>query len=145
MIMVLNGVFKILSIFISVSIVNFYLVGAIILVVIALIIIMNLGSPVMSESQRLDSELRGPLHSMLVNAVEGLVTMRAFSVTDIFKSKYFFPKLEQTTNASFTFMLANRWLGLRMDLVCILFTSCSVILVIVFKNQIKTELLCYTL
>src|SRR5437764_1381542 len=62
-----------------------------------------------------------------------------------FRQGLFLPELERTANASFSFFLAYRWLGLRMDMICLVFTSGVVILAIGFKSIVNEKMISYTL
>lgn len=75
----------------------------------------------MQDSQRLDGVLRGPIHTTFAMVIGGLVTLRSFDKIRYFKQD-FNNTLEKCANATYCYALTSRWIGLRLDCVCVLFT-----------------------
>ena len=70
--------------------------------------------------------------------------MRAYGKRKLY-IKEFVKGLEEGGNASFTYEVANRWLGLRLDIIAVLFISLVAIFCLVFKSRISSEDLAYIL
>ena len=52
---------------------------------------------------------------------------------------------ELSANVTFTYIVANRWMGFRFDLGIIVLTLTASVLCIVFKGSIENELLTFSL
>lgn len=68
----------------------------------------------------MDGVLRGPIHTTFSVVVQGLVTLRQFDKVRYFKQD-FNNTLEKCANATFCYFSSNRWLGIRLDLICAVF------------------------
>lgn len=55
-----------------------------------------------------------------MNLTNGIVILRALNTIDYFRY-YFKLHLERAANASFTYVLLNRWLSIRLDAIFIFF------------------------
>ena len=62
----------------------------------------------------MDSMVRGPIHSLFAMGLNGLVSIRAYDKVDFFKGQ-FLNESELSANVTFTYAVANRWLGFRME------------------------------
>ena len=80
------------------------------------------GTQVMLESQRRDAESRGPVHDTFAMVIDGLVSLRTADKFGYFRQD-FINNLKLGTNASFCYAVANRWIGIRLDLLCCVFIS----------------------
>lgn len=79
------GIFRAISVFIMISIVNpWLLIGAFVALILMVLITKKAIRPLV-ETQRLDSIYRGPIHSTFAMIVDGLVTLRAYEKIDFFK------------------------------------------------------------
>jgi len=53
--------------------------------------------------------------------INGLVSLRVADKLRYFKQD-FNSNLEKCANSTFCYILVNRWIGLRLDIICIFFT-----------------------
>jgi len=72
--------------------------------------------------------------------IQGLVTLRAFDKIGYFKQD-FNNTLEKCANATFVFNTTNRWVGLRLDMVCVVFSVATTAIAFAQKGHINSELL----
>ena len=84
----------------------------------------------MSESQRIDSMNRAPINSILAMVINGLVSLRVYKKMDYFYLGFDYAN-KKCANATFCYNLANRWLALRLDITCLIFSSAIVSLCLV--------------
>ena len=98
----------------------------------------------MVEAQRLDSVVRGPIHSLFAMIINGLISIRAYDKLDFFR-KQFMNEAELSANVTFTYIVTNRWLGFRFDMGIVILTLTASVFCIVFKGIIDDELLTFSL
>jgi ABC-type bacteriocin/lantibiotic exporter with double-glycine peptidase domain len=116
-----HGMLRTLTVCITVGIINPWLFIGIAIALGFMYVILKLGSGVMVQSQALDGVLRGPIHNTFAMVISGLVTLRVFDRVAYFKQD-FNNTLEKCANATFAFNMSNRWVGLRLDMVCCFIT-----------------------
>ena len=109
-IMITFGILKLVTTVIVVAIVNPYVLIPAFAMFALMIWLIRFASPALLEAQRLDSVIRGPIHSMFAMVVGGLVSLRAMSRLDYF-SRGFQHELEKGTNVTFTYNGVNRWIS----------------------------------
>jgi len=129
---------------VTLGVINPWLFIAVGLALALMIYILNKGTRPMQDSQRLDGVLRGPIHTTFSMVIQGLVTLRAFDKLDYFKQD-FNNTVEKCANATFCFSLTNRWVGLRLDLVCVMFTIATTAVAFLQKGHVDDELLILSL
>lgn len=88
----------------------------------------------MIEAQRFDMQFYGPINSVLSTTVNGLVTMRSYRQFDHFTDQYM-AALEKSGNSTFCFNLANRWVGVRLDSLIVLFGASTCAFAVFLKSQ----------
>lgn len=98
----------------------------------------------MVEAQRLDSIVRGPIHSLFAMVVNGLISIRAYDKLNFFKAQ-FMNEAELSANVTFTYIVTNRWLGFRFDLGILVMSIIASFSCIAFKDYIDSELLSFSL
>ena len=49
--------------------------------------------------------------------------------------------LQYGTNATFCYVIANRWIGIRLDILCCIFISFICFFVVTLKGQVEESLL----
>ena len=81
------------------------------------------------ELKRLDGTTRSPIFSHLTATVQGLATLHAYGKMDEFNTK-FRKLLDVNQQPYFMFFCANRWLSIRLDLITVLITTVTAILVV---------------
>ena len=109
-----------------------------------MIVILRKARNVMRESQRMDSIYRGPIHSTFTNVVTSLVSLRSYERLGYFREE-FIDSLEKSCNITFTYYTVNRWMGVMLDFVCMVFTLATAAFSIYAKNIMSTEYLAFTL
>jgi hypothetical protein len=98
----------------------------------------------MIEAQRADSISRGPIHQIFATFLTGLVTIRAYKKSEYFK--YLLSIMnDKCANVTFTYLTANRWMGIRYDMAVVMVTFFASISVIACRGLIEDELLSFTL
>ena len=102
------------------------------------------GTQVMLESQRRDSESRGPIHGILAMVINGLVSLRAADKIQYFRQD-FISNLKFSTNESFCYVIANRWIGIRLDVLCCVFVVSISFFLVLFKGSVDGTLLVMSL
>src|SRR5438105_10291780 len=76
---------------------------------------------------------------MLIN---GLVTLRVFNKLDYFRVD-FMKNVEKAANATFCFLIVNRWLSIRFDMACLLFSISTAIICMAMRGKQEPGLLAY--
>lgn len=76
--------------------------------------------------------------------VNGLITLRAYKKIDFFKID-FENNLEKGANVTFCNQMTNRWLGIRVDSVVLVFGMATATMAIVMKGVISADLLAFSL
>ena len=92
----------------------------------------------------MDGILRGPIHSTFAMMISGLVTLRAFDKVKFFKQD-FDNTLEKCANATFCYTVANRWVGVNLDLICVVFTIATAAIAFAQRGHINTNMLVLSL
>lgn len=72
------GIFRAITVAISLVIINYWLLIPAFFAVLYLVYLMRNAKMAMIEAQRLDSIVRGPIHSLFSTIVSGLVSIRAY-------------------------------------------------------------------
>jgi len=65
--------------------------------------------------------------------VNGLVTLRAYGKIHYFKQD-FSNNLEKCSNVTFCYIVANRWLGVRLDMVCMILIITTTLVCVLQKD-----------
>lgn len=68
--------------------------------------------------KRLEANARSPVFSLLAEVLEGLPSLRAARVGDDLRAR-FSAALDEHSRAYFSFLATSRWLGVRLDALCI--------------------------
>lgn len=71
-------------------------------------------------------------------AVTGLVTLRSYNQFGFVRAN-FFEAIEKSGNSIFCYAAINRWMGIRLDMVCQLFGLSVAMLTVLFKNQVEDK------
>ena len=77
-VLITYGIFRTTSVAIALCIVNYWLLIPLVFVVSYFIYVVKRSIQAMVEAQRLDSVVRGPIHSLFAMIVNGLVSIRAY-------------------------------------------------------------------
>ena len=143
-VMALQGILKSIMTTIMVCIINPWLIIFLFFALWFMIHTFKDGIVVMSETQRLDSIYRGPIHNTMTMIINGLVTVRASDKIAFFKQE-FMQNLELSSNATFCNVLANRWISIRFDLLVGIFIAITSGFCVFLKGRIEPELLTMSL
>ena len=141
---VTQGLLRALSVVITIAILNPYLIIPALLGLTYMIYISKTGLKSMLESQRLDFLQQGPINQTYTMAITGLITFRAYKSFD-FHCNEFQKTLELSANSTFCYNVMNRWIGLRLDMICAFIAIFTSIFCIVFKGKIPSEMLIVSL
>ena len=135
-----QGIFRTVTVMITVGIINYWLLIGIVISVFLMYLILQKGIATQQNAQKMDGMLRGPIHSTFAMVIQGLVTLRAFKRIEFFKYE-FMNTLEKCANATFSFNTATRWVGIRLDMVCVFFSVLVTAIGFSQRGQISSELL----
>lgn len=81
------------------------------------------------ELKRLDAKTRSPLISHITATVQGISTIHAFGKSTEFMDR-FHQLLDTNSLPFFLFSASNRWLAIRLDLICVIVVAVTGLLVI---------------
>jgi len=76
--------------------------------------------------------------------INGMVSLRAYRKFDFFREQ-FMEAIEKSANSTFCYIVANRWVGVRLDSFCIVFGIATAAFSIFSRNIIDRELLTFSL
>ena len=138
------GIFRTVFVTISLCIVNVWLLIPVVFIFAYFVWVMKRASHAMVEAQRLDSIVRGPIHSLFAMVVNGLVSIRAYDKLDYFKNQ-FLNEAELSANVTFTYIVTHRWLGFRFDIGIVILSLVASFFCIGFKNLIDSQELAFSL
>jgi len=66
--------------------------------------------------------------------INGLVTLRSYRKFDYFKIQ-FKEAIEKSANSSFCYVFTNRWIGLRLEILCNIFSMVTAIVIFTMKDS----------
>lgn len=136
--------FRILFVFITVIIVNPYLLIVFAISSIFVYRVANLGIHPMIECQKFEQMYFAPINTTLNTMINGITTLRSYRKFDYYKQN-FNDALEKSSNATFGFIIASRWLSTRLDIICTLIAFSTAVLAIILKDVASKELLVMSL
>lgn len=84
-IFIAQGIFRTLTVALTVSVINPYLFIAIFICLIFMILLLRKGTPSMIACQSLDGTLRAPIHTTFAMIINGLVSLRSYDKLRFFK------------------------------------------------------------
>jgi len=76
--------------------------------------------------------------------LNGLVTIRAYKKIDYFNVNCMVEN-EKSANVTFTYMIANRWIGVRFDMAVVLITGIAASLCMASRGYIEANMLTFSL
>lgn len=129
---------------ISVAIVNPLVLIVVFIGAIYMRSILNEGKKTMIDTQKLDSIVRGPIHSTFGMIVGGLVTLRQYNKCNFFEID-FLNNLEKSCNCAFSYIISGRWLGFRLDMTAFFFAAATAFCVVLVKNENNSAELSFVL
>ena len=73
-----------------------------------------------------------------------MVTLRSYRKFDYFRIPLM-EAIEKSANSTFCYISSSRWVGLRLDALCVIFGVSTATLSVVLKDSINRELLTFSL
>lgn len=86
-----------------------------------------------ADLQRIDALSRSPLQAMLAEGIDGAATIRSFRKEEMF-TRRFQSYVDRNISAQLNFISAQRWLGIRIELLGVTVVFVATLLVIVFNE-----------
>jgi ABC-type multidrug transport system fused ATPase/permease subunit len=86
-----------------------------------------------ADLQRIDALSRSPLQAMLAEGIEGSATIRSFRKEETF-TRRFHSFIDRNVSAQLNFISAQRWLGIRIELLGVTIVFVATLLVILFNE-----------
>jgi ATP-binding cassette, subfamily C (CFTR/MRP), member 4 len=139
-----GGAFRVIAVLITVSVVNPWISLVTLFVLVCCGLLSKHVLPAMIESQRMDTLYRGPVHTSFAMVVSGLITLRAYKKIDYFKID-FSRNMEKGADVVFCNIIAQRWLGIRIDLIVFVFGVATCAISIVMKDSLESQLVAFSL
>jgi len=138
------GIFRALTVSVSICIINPWLLIPASIACGYLIYLMKNATMAMIEAQRLDAMARGPIHNLFTTLVNGLVSIRAYDQVPHFQ-KSFLRESGMSANVTFTYSVANRWLGFRFDIAILILTLTCACTSVFMRSVFDPVLLIFSL
>ena len=126
------GLFRTLTVFSIICVIQPYMLIIIAIAVMLMYCVFRWATTAMIQAQRTDSLFRGPINTGISNLVSGLVSLRAYERTGIFR-RQFLDDLDRSCNVTFTYFVINRLMGFILDWICLLFTGCVTVFTLLYK------------
>jgi len=143
-ILTIQGFFRTATVVVIISIVNQWMIIVCVVCCVLMYFIVRKGTQVMLEAQRRDSESRSPIHGTIAMVINGLVSLRAAEKIQYFRQD-FINNLKFSTNASFCYVIANRWIGIRLDVLCCIFVVFISFFLVLLKGKVEGSYLVMSL
>ena len=96
------------------------------------------------EIKRIEAVTRSPIYSDFSATLDGLVTLRAYKMQRKV-IKMFQNEIDDNARAYFSFVLASRWIGFRLDLQTAIILMFVTMIAVVLRDSIDVGLLGFTL
>jgi len=135
--MITQSFARTIGVVISVITVNYVIIFPVIIAICYMTYVMKKGKKTMIDAQRLDSQVRGPIHTTFGMIVSGLVTLRQYDKLSFFEID-FINNLQKSCNASFSYIITARWMGFRLDMTAFFFAASTAFCVVAVKGQIDS-------
>eukprot|EP00563_Minutocellus_polymorphus_P003209 CAMPEP_0181029080 /NCGR_PEP_ID=MMETSP1070-20121207/5007_1 /TAXON_ID=265543 /ORGANISM="Minutocellus polymorphus, Strain NH13" /LENGTH=1343 /DNA_ID=CAMNT_0023106365 /DNA_START=68 /DNA_END=4096 /DNA_ORIENTATION=- len=91
-----------------------------------------------TDLQRLDAVSRSPLQAMLAEGIDGAATIRVYEQEDKFIRR-FQTSASTNTSAQLNFITAQRWLGVRIELLGAVVVFVSTLLIVMFNGTFAID------
>ena len=95
-------------------------------------------SPTQRELKRLDNISRSPLLSQLTTTLQGLPTLHAYGREKEFCDTMY-NRLDANNRAFYSFWMVSRWFAIRLDLVTIMMTAATALMVVFISGNINPQ------
>ena len=92
------------------------------------------------EIKRIDGVTRSPVFSMIGESLSGLVTIRAFEGAQDHFKHLFEERHDSNLRAFFAFLACSRWIGFRLDAICVILLGVACWVSVVFFHYTTWEL-----
>jgi ATP-binding cassette subfamily C (CFTR/MRP) protein 4 len=140
----INGIVRSLAVVITVAVINPWVLIPTFFCSIFMVFVVKLGNRPMTETQRIDALEREPVHNTFSMMITGLVSCRVSNKVAFFK-KEFMNTVLRGANATFNGYGISCWMGLRLDLICVVFSSSVTWFCLVMKGKVSGTILLVTL
>ncbi|XP_076436012.1 ATP-binding cassette sub-family C member 5-like [Babylonia areolata] len=133
---------NILHILFSLGLISFvapWFLLALLPLVVAFTVIFRVFTGTIRDMKRQDMVTRAPLVSHITASVQGITTIHAYCKADQFLSK-FCNMLNKNTVPFVMFFISNRWLALRLDLLCVAITGVTSLIIILTNEHITAAM-----
>ncbi|XP_061171411.1 ATP-binding cassette sub-family C member 5-like [Saccostrea echinata] len=126
----LMNILMIIFALISIAYVSPYFLIALLPLAVAFFVLNFVFTSGVRELKRMDARTRSPLISHITATVQGISTIHAFGKSTEFMDR-FHQLLDTNSVPFFLFSASNRWLAIRLDLLCVIVVGITGLLVIV--------------
>lgn len=92
------------------------------------------------ELKRLDSTSRSPVYAAYTASLSGLISVRAFGQSEA-RQRQFEKLLDANARAWFWWLLGNRWIGFRLDMLSTSIVMFSMIFGVALRSQMSPGVL----
>lgn len=113
-----------------------YFAIALVPLVVFYIMILQYCRIVLRQLKRLESMSRTPLVNHLQSTLQGIVTINAYDETGNYVEKNF-GHIDLTSRTMFTFWYANRWIGVRLDMITTWIISVTAFMTVIFASNLS--------
>lgn len=96
------------------------------------------------EIKRIEAITRSPIYADFSAALDGLSTLRAYGLEERIISS-FYHQLDVNARAWYSFLMASRWLGFRLDMIVAAIVIVTVYLAAVLRNSVDVGLIGFAL
>ena len=127
-----------LGIVLVVSFINWYLFLIYLPLTFILIRIRKRFLTCVQEVRRLEANSRSPIYALFSESMSALPILRCFQVTDLFE-KEFLERLDSYGRSFFQFVALSRWLGFRVDFLCVIVLGCACFLFVLLKQTESSD------
>lgn len=133
-----------LTVVITVAVVSPYILIVALPGVLYMRYIYNTGIDPMIAAQRFDQIFVGPINSTFNSSIQGMVTLRSYRKFDFFRVP-FLEAIEKSANSTFCYCAVNRWVGIRLDAICVAFGVATTSICVALKGSVDREKLTFSL
>ncbi|XP_054158398.1 ATP-binding cassette sub-family C member 4-like [Oppia nitens] len=118
-----------LAILVLCVIVDYWLVIPSVALIICLMLVRQFALGTIRRLKKVEGTARTPIFSHLASTLSGLATVRSFGMEREFSRKYDILQ-DRHTNTYFMFMTCNRWFGIVLDELCLVYIIATTILLV---------------
>ena len=143
-VMTTQGCLRSIVVMVTVSCINPYLLIMAFLGFLYMLWVMRVGTSPMIATQRMDQTYQGPINSCMQNMTQGIITFRGYRQFGFYRD-IFMHSCDKAANSMFCFSITQRWIAIRLDIICVVFGISTAFFAVCFKNRIDRSLLIFSL